>query len=353
MRSTRPTPKTAVIVYTSGTTGKPKGAELTHFQLYMNCSVAGELFGARPEDVTITVLPLFHVFGLSSVLNVGVRFGLSLVLIPRFDATTVLDAIERYRATIFCGVPTMYIALLQADTAGRDLGSLRAGVSGGASIPGEVIRAFEETFPDVVILEGYGLSETASTTTFNASAEDRRVLSVGKPVWGVEVRVVDDKGEPLPPGEDQIGEVVVRGHNVMKGYYRRPEETADTIVGGWLHTGDLARWDEDGYLYIVDRLKDLVIRGGFNVYPREVEEVLYAHPAVVEAAVVGRPDDRLGEEVVAYVALGADLTASVEELIDFCRQRLAAYKYPREIRMLRELPKGASEKIVKRLLPPW
>lgn len=344
---------TAVIVYTSGTTGKPKGAELTHFQLYMNCSVAGELFGARPEDVTITVLPLFHVFGLSSVLNVGVRFGLSLVLIPRFDATTVLDAIERYRATIFCGVPTMYIALLQADTAGRDLGSLRAGVSGGASIPGEVIRAFEETFPDVVILEGYGLSETASTTTFNASAEDRRVLSVGKPVWGVEVRVVDDKGEPLPPGEDQIGEVVVRGHNVMKGYYRRPEETADTIVGGWLHTGDLARWDEDGYLYIVDRLKDLVIRGGFNVYPREVEEVLYAHPAVVEAAVVGRPDDRLGEEVVAYVALGADLTASVEELIDFCRQRLAAYKYPREIRMLRELPKGASEKIVKRLLPPW
>jgi long-chain acyl-CoA synthetase len=201
-----------------------------------------------------------------------------------------------------------------------------------------------------VVLEGYGLSETASTTTFNISAERRKVLSIGKPIWGVEVRVVDLDGKELPPGEDHVGEIVVRGHNVMKGYYRKPEATAQAVRDGWFHTGDLAYRDEDGYFFVVDRLKDLVIRGGYNVYPREVEEVLYTHPAVAEAAVVGRPDDRLGEEVLAYVALKPGETAEPEEIVAHCRERLAAYKYPREVRLLAELPKGPTGKILKREL---
>ncbi len=341
---------TAVLLYTSGTTGKPKGAELTHFQLYMNCTVAGELFEVTAEDVSLAVLPLFHVFGLSSVLNNVVRFGGSLVLLPRFEAKVVLDALERHRCTVFAGVPTMYVALLQEELGGRDLSALRACISGGASIPGEVIRGFEEKVPGVVILEGYGLSETASTTTFNISAEQRKVLSVGKQIWGVEVRVVDPDGNALPPGEDNVGEIVVRGHNVMKGYYKRPEATAKAIVRGWFHTGDLGYQDEEGYFFVVDRLKDMVIRGGYNVYPREVEEVLYEHPDVVEAAVVGRPDDRLGEEVVAFVALKPGATVGPAELAAHCKERLAAYKYPRDVQVLEALPKGATGKILKREL---
>ncbi|HEX9993528.1 MAG TPA: long-chain fatty acid--CoA ligase [Acidimicrobiales bacterium] len=341
---------TAVLLYTSGTTGKPKGAELTHFQLYMNCTVAGELFEFRDDDVGVAVLPLFHVFGLSSVLNLSVRFGGTIVLVPRFDVDTVLDAVERYRCTLFSGVPTMYFALLRADLAGRDVSSLRVGVSGGAAIPGEVIRAFEEKFPGVVVLEGYGLSETASTTTFNVSADQRKVLSIGKPIWGVEVRVVDDKDEPLPPGQDHVGEIVIRGHNVMKGYYNKPEATEEAFRGGWFHTGDLAYADEDGYLFIVDRKKDLVIRGGYNVYPREVEEVLYAHEAVAEAAVIGRPDEKLGEEVVGYVVLKPGAEATGEDLVAWCRERLAAYKYPRQVHVVDDLPKGPTGKILKKEL---
>jgi long-chain acyl-CoA synthetase len=341
---------TAVIIYTSGTTGKPKGAELTHFQLYMNCTVAGGLFGFRDDDIGIAVLPMFHVFGLSSVLNVCVRFGGTLVLIPRFEPDAVLDAIARYGCTIFSGVPTMYYALLQADLAGRDLSALRVGVSGGAAIPGEVIRAFEEKFPGVVILEGYGLSETASTTTFNISAEQRKVLSIGRPIWGVQVQLVDGQDKPLPPGPESIGEIVIRGHNVMKGYYGNPAATAEAFRGGWFHTGDLAYADEDGYLFIVDRKKDLVIRGGYNVYPREIEEVLFAHPAVAEAAVIGKPDPRLGEEVVAFVVLKPDAEADPDEIIAYTRERLAAYKYPREVLIVTDLPKGPTGKILKREL---
>ena len=341
---------TAAIIYTSGTTGKPKGAELTHYQLYMNCTVAGELFGLRDDDIGVAVLPLFHVFGLSSVLNTTVRFGAALVLIPRFEAGPVLDAIERRRCTIFSGVPTMYYALLQADPVGRDLSSLRVGISGGAAIPGEVIRAFEEKFPGVVILEGYGLTETASTTTFNISAEQRKVLSIGKPIWGVEVRVVDKEDKPLPAGPENIGEIVIRGHNVMKGYYGNPAATAEAFGGGWFHTGDLAYADGDGYLFIVDRKKDLIIRGGYNVYPREIEEVLFAHPAVAEAAVIGRPDPRLGEEVMAFVALKPGAQADPDDIIAFCRERLAAYKYPREVLIVTDLPKGPTGKILKREL---
>jgi long-chain acyl-CoA synthetase len=341
---------TAVRLYTSGTTGRPKGAELTHFQLFMNCTTSGALFGMTPDDTCLSVLPLFHVFGLSSVLNVTVRYGGGLVLVPRFEPHSVLDSIEQHRCTVFAGVPTMYVALSHAETDGRDLSSLRAAISGGASIAGEVIRAFETKYPAVVILEGYGLSETASTATFNVSADQRKVLSIGKPIWGVDVRVVDPDGHELPPGDEHVGEIVVRGHNVMKGYYGRPEATAHAIRSGWLHTGDLGYYDNDGYFFIVDRLKDLIIRGGYNVYPREIEEILYEHPDVVEAAVVGRPDTRLGEEVHAYVVRAATSGLSAADLVAYCRERLADYKYPREIHVVNDLPKGPTGKILKREL---
>jgi long-chain acyl-CoA synthetase len=341
---------TAVLLYTRGTTGKPKGAELTHFNLFMNCTVAGELFGFQDDDIGVAVLPLFHVFGLSSVLNTSVRYGGTIVLVPRFELEPVVEAVEKHRCTIFSGVPTMYFGLLQMDTTGRDLSSLRVGVSGGAAIPGEVIKAFEEKFPGCVILEGYGLSESSSTTTFNINAQERKVLSIGKPIWGVEVKVVDDDDKELPRGEEHVGEIVIRGHNIMKGYYNKPEATAEAFRNGWFHTGDLAYMDDDGYLFIVDRKKDLVIRGGYNVYPREVEEVLFGHPAIAEAAVIGKPDEKLGEEVVAIIALkpGADVTP--DDVIAYCKERLAAYKYPREVRIVDELPKGPTGKILKKEL---
>ncbi len=341
---------TAVLLYTSGTTGKPKGAELTHFELYMNCTVAGELFGFADDDIGLAVLPLFHVFGLSSVLNTAVRFGGTLVLVPRFEPGPVVDALERHRCTIFSGVPTMYFALLNEDLAGRDLSALRVGISGGAAIPGEVLRAFEQALPGVVILEGYGLSETASTTTFNVSAEQRKVGSIGKPIWGVQVKVVDEHDKELPPGAEHVGEIVIRGHNVMKGYYQRPEATEEAFRGGWFRSGDLGYRDEEGFFFVVDRKKDLIIRGGYNVYPREVEEVLYTHPAILEVAVIGRHDARLGEEVVAVVALNPDAALDTDDLIVFARERLAAYKCPREVRIIDELPKGPTGKILKKEL---
>jgi long-chain acyl-CoA synthetase len=339
---------TAVLIYTSGTTGKPKGAELTHFQLYMNCTIAGQLFGYRSEDVTLAVLPFFHVFGLSSVINVAVRYGGCLSIVPRFQVSDVLDIIERDRCTVLGGVPTMLHALAQQDLAGRDLSALRVAVSGGASLPEDIMRTFEGKY-GIEVLEGYGMSETASSCSFNRPG-DRRVLSIGKPMWGVTMRVVDASDQPLPPGRENVGEILIRGHNVMKGYLGRPEATAEALRGGWLHSGDLGYVDSDGFYFIVDRAKDLVIRGGFNVYPREIEEVLYAHPAIAEAAVIGKPDERLGEEVVAVVSLGPGCELSSEEVIAYCRERLAAYKYPREVRFMAELPKGPSGKILKSAL---
>jgi long-chain acyl-CoA synthetase len=336
---------TAVLIYTSGTTGKPKGAELTHFQLYMNCTIAGQLFGARNDDVTLAVLPFFHVFGLSSVINVSVRYGGCLSIVPRFRPGDVLDVLERDRCTVIGGVPTMLHSLAQQDITGRDLSALRVAVSGGASLPEDVLRTFEDKY-GIEVLEGYGMSETASSCTSNRPG-DRRVLSIGKPLWGVTMRVADSADRPLPPGREHVGEILIRGHNVMKGYLGRPEATAETLRGGWLHSGDLGYVDSDGFYFIVDRAKDLVIRGGYNVYPREIEEVLWAHPGILEAAVVGKPDERLGEEVVAVVVLHPGSELSADELIAYCRERLAAYKYPREIRFVAELPKGPSGKVLK------
>lgn len=339
----------AVLLYTSGTTGQPKGAELSHFQLYMNCDVAGRLFGVYQDDVALGVLPLFHVFGLSSVLNVCIRFGGTLTLVPRFDVDKVLQVIQRDRVTIFSGVPTMFIALLQhPQLDGYDLSSLRVANSGGASIPGEVIRAFEARF-GVRVLEGYGMSETASAICFNRF-EASKVASVGKPMWGVEVRIVDEHDQPLPPGREHVGEIVVRGHNVMRGYRNRPEATAEVFRNGWFHTGDMGYVDDEGFFYIVDRKKELIIRGGYNVYPREVEEVLYSHPAIAEAAVIGIPDERLGEEIAAVVTLRTGASASEAEIIDYVRARVAAYKYPRTVRIVDSLPKGATGKILKKEL---
>jgi long-chain acyl-CoA synthetase len=344
---TRQPTDTAVIVYTSGTTGRPKGAELTHLQLYMNADIPGRLFGVQPDDIVITVLPLFHVFGLSSILDVCVRFGCTMSLVPRFTPAAVLTAIGRDRATIFEGVPTMFADLLSYPVLDDyDLSSLRIAISGGASIPAPVLDAFEERF-GLVILEGYGLTETASTTTFNVSADERRAYSVGKPIWGTQTQVWDDEGRPLPPGSEYVGEVVTRGLHVMKGYWHNPEATAATFTGDWLHTGDLGYFDEDGFLFIASRKKELIIRGGYNVYPSEIENVLHAHPAIAEAAVVGVPDERLGEEVMAVIILRPTMDLLERELVSYCRERLAAYKCPRVFQFRSELPKNALGKVLK------
>ncbi len=338
---------TAVIVYTSGTTGRPKGAELTHIQLYMNADIPGRLFDVQPDDIVVTVLPLFHVFGLSSILDVCVRFGCTMSLIPRFTSAAVLSAIQRDRATIFEGVPTMFADLLSCPDLDRyDLSSLRVAISGGASIPAPVLDAFEDRL-GLVILEGYGMTETASTTTFNPSAAERRAYSVGKPIWGTQTEVWDAEGHPLPPGPEHVGEVVTRGMHVMKGYLNRPEATAEAFTGDWLHTGDLGYIDQDGFLFIVSRKKELIIRGGYNVYPSEIENVLHAHPAVAEAAVVGVPDERLGEEVMAVVIVRATMELGKPEVISWCRERLAAYKCPRVVQFRAELPKNTLGKVLK------
>jgi long-chain acyl-CoA synthetase len=341
---------TAVIVYTSGTTGVPKGAELTHFQLLMNADTPGRVFGIRDDDVVMVALPLFHVFGLSSQLNVCVRFGATMSLVPRFDPVKALEVIQRDRVTIFEGVPTMYVALLRGpDIAAYDVSTLRIGISGGAPMPAEVLDAFEERF-GIVILEGYGLTETAATTTFNVSADDRKIYSVGKPIWGVEVQIWDDANRPLPAGSENVGEIVIRGVNTMRGYFRKPKETAEAFTDGWFHSGDLGYRDEDGFYFVVDRKKDLIIRAGYNVYPREVEEVLYTHPAVANAAVIGVPDDRVGEEIKAVVQPRAGAVASEEDIIEYVKERIAAYKYPRVVEFRDELPIGPTGKVVKKEL---
>jgi len=338
---------TAVIVYTSGTTGRPKGAELTHMQLYMNADIPGRLFDVQADDIVLTVLPLFHVFGLSSIVDVCVRFGCAMSLIPRFSPAAVLAAIQRDRITIFEGVPTMFADVLSCpDLDSYDLSSLRIAISGGASIPAPVLDAFEERF-GLVILEGYGLTETASTTTFNVSADERRAYSVGKPIWGTQTQVWDSAGRPLPPGPENVGEVVTRGMHVMKGYWHNPEATGEAFTGDWLHTGDLGYFDEDGFLYIVSRKKELIIRGGYNVYPSEIENVLHAHPAVADAAVVGVPDERLGEEVMAVIIRRPSADLLEAELTAYCRERLAAYKCPRIFEFRSELPKNTLGKVLK------
>ncbi len=341
---------TAVILYTSGTTGKPKGAEITHSNLFLNCHFISHVFDSTDDDVFLCVLPMFHSFGQTSVMNVAIHVGATLTLVPRFDAAKVLEVIQRDKVTVFAGVPTMYFGLLHHPDADKyDTSSLRLCSSGGASLPGEVLQAFEKKFR-APILEGYGLSETSPAASFNQSVERRKVFSIGMPMFGVELKIFDEQGKVLPSGKDNVGEIVIRGHNVMKGYWRNPEATAEAFKGGWFHSGDLGYVDEQGYFFIVDRKKEMILRGGFNVYPREVEEVIYAHPAVAEAAVIGVPDERLGEEVKAVVSLKRGAKASEADIIAFVKERLAAYKYPRIVQFVDTLPKGPTGKILKKEL---
>jgi long-chain acyl-CoA synthetase len=338
---------TAVILYTSGTTGKPKGAELTHGNLRRNVEISAiGLTKLTEDDILMGALPLFHSFGQTCSMNSAVRTGASLDLLPRFDPTRALELMDRDGITVFQGVPTMYYALLNHPDRDRyDTSKLRLCVSGGAALPVEVLRGFEEAF-GATILEGYGLSETSPVASFNQLGRERKPGSIGTPIEGVEMKVVDDDDNELAPGE--VGELAIRGHNIMKGYWNQPEATAEAMRGGWFHSGDMARMDDDGYFFIVDRKKDMILRGGYNVYPREVEEVLYEHPAVLEAAVVALPDERLGEEVGAAIALKPGAEADADELRDFVKQRVAAYKYPRRIWFVEALPKTATGKILKR-----
>jgi long-chain acyl-CoA synthetase len=341
---------TAVILYTSGTTGKPKGAELTHSNLVLNCSVVLPKL-LPPLDGghrAIATLPLFHSFGQTVIQNGMIANGGSFTLLARFTPEDAFAAIERDRLTLFAGVPTMYFALLhhRADR-GHDVSSLQACMTGGAPMPVDVMNSFEEKF-NVIIQEGFGLSETSPIASFTMPNKPRKAGSIGYPVWGVEMCIVDDEDNRLPGGDR--GEICIRGHNIMKGYLNRPDANAEALKNGWFHSGDIGYCDEDGCYFIVDRKKDMILRGGFNVYPREVEEVLYEHEEVVEAAVIGVFHESHGEEVKAVVALLPDAKATPEDLQAFCKERLAAYKYPRIVEVIAELPKGPTGKILKREL---
>ncbi|MGA9858074.1 MAG: long-chain fatty acid--CoA ligase [Solirubrobacteraceae bacterium] len=341
---------TAVILYTSGTTGKPKGAELTHANLTRNAEGSRNLFGFDSNAITLGALPLFHSFGQTCGMNATLGGGGTLTLIPRFDPGKALEIIQRDKVNIFQGVPTMYGAMLHlSDREKFDTSTLEVCASGGSAMPVELLKGFEKAF-HCKILEGYGLSESSPVASFNHADRERKPGSIGTPIEGVEMKVVDDDGNEVQQGE--VGEIVIRGYNVMKGYWHRDEDTAETIREGWLHTGDMGRVDEDGYFFVVDRKKELIIRGGYNVYPREIEEVLYEHPDVREAAVLGVPHDEYGEEVGAAVALKEGANATPDQLRDYVKEQVAAYKYPRQVWIVEDLPKGPTGKILKREIQP-
>ncbi len=340
---------TAVLLYTSGTTGRPKGAELTYFNMLFNAEVASRLHGTDDGTIALAVLPLFHSFGQTVIQNGTLIRGGTVVLLPRFEAKAAMVAIETQRVTFFAGVPTMYFALLHHPEADEhDLSSLRYCASGGAPMPVEVMRAFDAQH-GTNIIEGYGLSETSPVASLNVMDRPKKPGSIGTPIWGVQFRLVDEAGQVVDAVHTP-GEICIKGHNVMKGYYDDVEATRAAIRDGWFFTGDIATRDEDDYYFIVDRKKDMILRGGFNVYPREVEEVLYRHPAVAEAAVIGVPDERLGEEVKAVVALKPGRHTTADELIAFCKEHVAAFKYPRSVEIVAALPKGPTGKILKRAL---
>ena len=338
---------TAIILYTSGTTGRPKGAMLTHENLFSNARDVADYLGFTSEDRVIAALPVFHVFALTVVVNAPLLKGATILLIPRFSPNDVFETAKNQQATVFAGVPTMYNFLVQTpDTNVSDFSTIRLAISGGSSLPVALLHNFENKF-NVRISEGYGLSEASPVTCFNPLNRERKAGSIGTSIINVENRVVNELGDDVAIGE--VGELIVRGPNVMKGYYKMPEETEATIRDGWLYTGDLARVDEEGYFFIVDRKKDLVIVGGYNVYPREVEEVLFAHPGVVEAAVIGFPDADFGEAVHAYVVV-KDASITREDLHAYCAEHLAKYKIPRQFEFLEELPKNTTGKILRRSL---
>ncbi|MGC8667759.1 MAG: long-chain-fatty-acid--CoA ligase [Chthonomonadales bacterium] len=338
----------AVTIYTSGTEGRPKGALLSHRNLTANCRQVSQALHFDEKDNFLCVLPLFHSFAGTVCQNTPLFCGSSTTIIEMFHPARVMEAIERYHITVFAGVPAMYAALLQYPMEREyDLSSLRVCVSGGAPMPVAVMQEFEQRF-HTTIIEGDGPTECSPVTSVNPLYGVRKPGTIGLPIPGVEMRIFDDEDRELPPG--QIGEIVVRGENVMLGYHNQPEATARALRNGWYHTGDLGIMDEDGYFTIVDRKKDMLIVGGINVYPREVEEVLFAHPAVADAAVIGAPDALRGETVIAVVVLKPGAQATSRDIIRFCRERLANYKVPRRVIFRDSLPRGGTGKVIKRLL---
>ena len=342
---------TAVIVYTSGTTGQPKGAELTHSNLIMNAIVCKDIAEVSHKDTQLIVLPLFHIFAMTVQMNIGVLMGCHNILLERFDASKVFDLLLQHKVSIFAGVPTMYWGLVNSIDNKLNVSKiskyLRIAMSGGASLPLTVLNDFKQKF-DVGLLEGYGMSEGAPVVTFNQPEIGCKAGSIGTEIWGVQVKLVDDKGQEV--GIDEKGELLFKGHNVMKGYYKRPQANAETIKDGWLHSGDIAIKDKDGFYYIVDRTKDMIIRGGLNVYPRQLEELMIQHDAVSLVAVIGIPDDQMGEEIKAFVVLKDGKDVSEPDLIQWTKQRIASYKYPRFIEFLDALPMSATGKILKKEL---
>jgi long-chain acyl-CoA synthetase len=344
---------TAVILHTSGTTGAPKGAELTHGNLLRNQAVvASRLLDLEPADVVMGCVPLFHAFGMTCGLNATMSSGATLVLLPRFTPGDALKTIAATKVTVFHGVPTMYAGILAAAADSADevnTESLRVCTCGGAPLPVDVLHRFESRF-GCIVLEGYGLSETSPVASFNHPHTARKAGSIGTPIKGVRMRIVDDSGKPAAP--DDAGEIQIRGHNVMKGYWELPEATSKAIVDGWFATGDIGRVDEDGFYYVIDRKNEVIIRGGFNVYPHEVEEVLHQHPAVAAAAVVGLAHDTLGEEVGAAIILQPDEDVTTDAIQAFVKERVAAYKYPRRIWIVDELPVDPTGNVQRRDIHP-
>ncbi|MFH2044480.1 MAG: long-chain fatty acid--CoA ligase [Pseudomonadota bacterium] len=345
---------TAVILYTSGTTGRPKGAELSHVNMVLNARLSDTMYKAHVDDVHLVVLPLFHSFAQSLQMNAGFYNCATISLTHRFDPDEVLEIMQRDNVTFFQGVPTMYVALLNYPEAEKyDLkkiaNTLRYCLCGGSAMPVEAMKAFEKRFK-VKIHEGYGLTETspAASSTFSLTYRKYKPGSIGVPVWGVEIRIVDEKDNDVPQGEP--GEIVIRGHNVMKGYYKNPLATKEAFRNGWFYTGDIGRFDEDGYIYIIDRVKDMIIRGGFNVYSREVEEILLTHPDVALAAVIGVAHKKYGEEIKAFIVKKEGARTTEEEIKAWAKENLAAYKYPREIEFRDTLPMSATGKILKKEL---
>jgi len=338
------------VLYTSGTTGKPKGAEITHLNVTMNVVVSAQhSFDIDETDVVLGCLPLFHTFGQTCCMNTSFYVGATVVMLPRFNGPAALDLLVDEKCTIFMGVPTMYVGLIEAAKSSEKRPSLKSALSGGAALPEAVLEQFNELY-DTQVLEGYGLTETSPVATFNQKGFPPVPGTVGKSIWGVDVEIaraeMEERIELLPT--DELGELVVRGHNVFKGYLNKPEATEAAIIDGWFRTGDLGTKDADGYVRIVDRKKDMVIRGGYNVYPRDVEEVLLRHPAVAQVAVIGLPDPTSGEEICAVVVLDGEVSEA--DLVSWSKQHLAAYKYPRRVFFTDGFPLGPSGKVLKREL---
>ncbi|MGO3089240.1 MAG: long-chain-fatty-acid--CoA ligase [Galactobacter sp.] len=345
----------AAILYTSGTTGKPKGAKLSHFALLEQTStlLAGQVFDLTYEDKMLGALPMFHIFGQTAVLNVGIRAGAEIVMVPKFNPADAWNALLDDGITIMAGVPTMYVGLIAAakDREGTPP-KLKYGISGGAALPVSILERFEQVSGGAKIHEGYGLTETSPVVSFNHVGRPTRPGTIGQPIWGIEAEIADATDptaiQLLPHGE--LGEIVVRGHCLFSGYLNRDDATAEAVVDGWFRTGDLGTKDDDDYITIVDRKKDMVLRNGYNVYPREVEEAILTHPEITNVAVFGVPDEKHGQEVAAAVTLAAESTLTEQDIVDYASERLAAYKFPRQVHLVKEFPLGPSGKILKREL---